>query len=189
MNVAAICSCVINNGKFDLDHRKNFKVRGLNIREDLIPSSAYTNDSFNLSCFSYVGAIINKNKMQQVGLTEKDYFLWYDDTEHSLRLSKVGQIICYPSIRVHHDVGYVKGDFSWKTYYGFRNMTDMYKKHFPKMTYYFFIFKMFVKTFFLDMLGRKREENKAIRIGITDSVKKKFGVHEIYKPGWKPVNG
>lgn len=185
--LSAICGQVINCDKVDLAHRKNMRQRGLNVVEEFVPETEYQKDCFELNCFSYVGTIINKEKLAQVGFTNKDYFLWWDDTEHSLRLSKVGKILCVPKIRIHHDVFNGKGEFTWKTYYGFRNMADLYKRHFPRICYDYFWFKLMCKTYIMDLLGKDIEENKAIRCSLRDCKNGKFGIHEIYKPGWKPM--
>lgn len=184
--ISVICGQVINKGEIDLAHRKNMLRKGLNVVEEFIPKEEYEKESFELNCFSYVGTIINKKKLQLVGLTKKDYFLWWDDTEHSLRLSKEGKIICVPAVKIHHDVSNGVGEFTWKTYYGFRNMADLYKRHFPKICYKYFVFKLICKTYILDILRKNREENKAIRCSMRDCKKGKFGIHDVYKPGWKP---
>ena len=184
--VSAICGQVINKGKIDLAHRKNMRCKGLNVVEEFLPEKEYEKQYFELNCFSYVGTIINKKKLAQVGLTNKDYFLWWDDTEHSLRLSKVGKIICVPAVKIHHNVSNGNGDFTWKTYYGFRNMADLYKRHFPRICYEYFSFKLTCKTYVRDILGRDKEENKAIRCSLRDCRNGRFGIHELYKPGWKP---
>jgi len=183
--ISAICGTVINNGEIDLAHRKNMFRRGLNVVEEFIPASEYKKNYFELNCFSYVGSIINRNKLGEIGLTLKEYFLWWDDTEHSLRLSKVGRIYCVPTIKIHHDVTNGTGEFTWKTYYGFRNMADLYKRHFSRICYEYFSFKLTCKTYLMDILGKDRQKNKAIRCSLRDCRKGKFGIHEVYKPGWK----
>lgn len=184
--ISAICGQVINKGKIDIAHRKNMFRKGLNVVEEFLPEEAYKQPFFELNCFSYVGTIINKRKLFEVGLTNKDYFLWWDDTEHSLRLSKVGKILCVPKIKIHHDVTNGTGEFTWKTYYGFRNMADLYRRHFPRICYEYFTFKLTCKTYVRDILGKDKEENKAIRCSLRDCRNGRFGMHEIYKPGWKP---
>ena len=39
---------------------------------------------------------------RKIGLPEKDYFLWYDDSEYSLRLSAYGGICCVPEAVLDH---------------------------------------------------------------------------------------
>lgn len=183
--ISAICGQVINCGDIDINHRKNYITRGLHIREMPIPESEYEKKDFELNAFSYVGTIINRAKMEQVGLTRKDYFIWWDDTEHSLRLSKVGKIICVPDIRIHHDVGSGKFEINWKTYYGFRNMTDMYRNHMPWYCFWYFSLKVIIKTLFLPIFNKNQYEIVILREGFRDALKKHFGIHPVYKPGWK----
>ncbi|MBT8843662.1 hypothetical protein BTI06_08960 [Lactobacillus delbrueckii subsp. bulgaricus] len=187
-NISAICGEVINQGKIDTGHRRNYERRGLNIVTTNIPVEYYSKKEFEITAFSYVGAIINKEKLKEVGLTPKDYFIWYDDTEHSLRLHKVGKIICVPSVKVHHDVGKESTDLNWKVYYGIRNQADMYRRHFPKKCYYYYCYSGLIKASINDLLGRHREYNKVTRKAIYDAMHNKFGVDALYKPGWKPQN-
>lgn len=183
--ISAICGQVINCGDIDINHRKNYIAKGFHIHEMPIPESEYEKKDFELNAFSYVGTIINRAKMEQVGLTRKDYFIWWDDTEHSLRLSKVGKIICVPSIKIHHDVGNGKFEVNWKTYYGFRNMTDMYRRHMPMSCFIYFSIKVIIKTTVYTMIRKKTLEMQILKRGYWDALKGKFGVDTIYKPGWK----
>lgn len=184
-DLSAICGTVINEGKIDIIHRRRV-VPGFftpNIIE--IPENEYKKPYFELNCFSYVGTIINKKKMQQVGVTNKDYFIWYDDTEHSLRLSKIGKILCVPAIRVQHDTGWNNNSLSWKTYYGFRNRADIYRKYMPFRLYLYFYLSNYLKIIIKRILHIKVEQTKMVAAALRDSRKGKFGIHEVYKPGWK----
>ena len=187
--LSAICGEVINQGKIDIMHRRTYKERGLNIVTTSIPIEYYSKKEFEISAFSYVGAILNKEKLKKAGLTRKEYFIWYDDTEHSLRLHKIGKIICVPSIKVHHDVG-IESTHSlcWKDYYGIRNKADMYRRHFSKRCYYFYCYTSLIKASINDLFGRHREYNKVARKAIHDAMHNQFGVDALYKPGWKPQN-
>lgn len=186
LDVASICGAVINKNHIDFAHRKNMVRHGLNIVEEFSSKEDYDKAYFEINCFSYVGCIINRQMLLNVGLTNKDYFLWWDDTEHSLRLSKAGKILCVPAIRIHHDVDNGTGDFTWKTYYGFRNMADLYKRHFPRICYEYFCFKLTCKTLLFDLIGKDKEQNASIRKALKDCRRGKFGVDDYYKPGWKP---
>lgn len=185
-DLSAVCGQVINRDIIDLVHRRNMYRKGINVVEKFIPETEYEKDYFELNCFSYVGTIINRKKLDQVGLTNKDYFLWWDDTEHSLRLSKVGKILCVPAVKIHHDDSNGTGESTWKLYYGMRNKADAYRRHFPKICYKYFILKSICKTFVKDLMRRDMEMNKIIRCALRDCTNGKFGIHEVYKPGWKP---
>lgn len=184
--VSAICGSVINNNKFDLDHRRRIKSNKFSINQTQVPESEYKNDFFELDLFSYVGTVLSKSYMKQVGITEKDYFIYCDDTEHSLRLSKVGKILCVPKIRVVHDVELQNRDMiTWKNYYGIRNNLLMYKKHFPKRYFYYEYIKMKAKMILRMIIKNKDPYNKLAMEALKDAKEGNKNLHNIYKPGWK----
>ena len=185
-DISAICGTVINNGSIDTLHRRNLYRKGLRIVEQQIPASEYARESFPLNCLSYIGAIINKAKLTDAGLTNKDYFLWYDDTEHSMRLSKCGKVLCVPAVRIHHDIPPERNQLTWKTYYGIRNQADLYRSHFPRICYLFFCGKLLFKAACRTVLGRNPQLNRITWAAIRDCANQKFGLHPLYRPGWKP---
>ena len=54
----------------------------------------YQKKYFYSDTFTYVGALINSGAIKLYGFTDKSFFVLYDDTEHSLKLSKFGKMIC-----------------------------------------------------------------------------------------------
>lgn len=185
-DISAICGKVINNGKIDLSHRKRVSTNLLNVRQEEVSISEYEKNSFNLNLFSYVGTLINKEHLIKAGLTEKDYFIYYDDTEHSYRLSKIGKIICIPSIKIVHDIAdRTANDVDWKGYYTIRNRMLFYKKHFKKRYYIYNYLTLLIKCSIKNVLGKDKVKNNQIRIALKDSKNDKKGIHELYKPGWK----
>jgi GT2 family glycosyltransferase len=135
-NISAICGEVINNGKIDFFHRRSFSITSGKINIALAPKEDYSKPYFEINAFSYVGTIISKTKMLSAGLPRKEFFIGCDDTEHSLRLSKIGAIYCVPSIKIHHDLdsSLVKSNYfgiSWRTYYEKRNHYFTYCEFFP----------------------------------------------------------
>jgi len=183
-NISAICGQVINYGEIDINHRKNYITKGIRIIECPVPREEYQKDQFELNAFSYVGTIISRDKMKLAGVTRKEYFIWWDDTEHSLRLSKIGKIICVPAIRIHHDTAEEKNVLSWKSYYGYRNMTDLYHRHMPWYCFWYFSLKVIIKTLIFPIFKINRYEIMILRESFWDALKNNFGLHPIYRPGW-----
>ncbi|WP_231549178.1 hypothetical protein [Lactobacillus delbrueckii] len=104
-----------------------------------------------------------------------------------MRLHKVGKIVCVPSIKVHHDTGKRSvNSLNWKDYYGIRNRADMYRRLFPKKYYYYYCYSNLIKASVNGLLGRHSEYNKVVRKAIYDAMHNKFGVDNLYRPGWKP---
>jgi len=182
----ALCSAVYGpDGKIDLMHRRRIG-KGIRYREVVVPEHEYEFSEFSLDLFSYVGTMIRSSALEIVGLTEKDYFIFYDDTEHSLRLSKEGQIICIPKSVIDHKVKMrsISGP-SWKMYYGIRNRLVLLKKHYP-IRFAIEILILNIKLLAKKILHRNSDIIPIYREAMKDALKGKLGLHELYKPGWQP---
>ena len=183
--IAAMCATVINNNMIDLQHRKRIKKGILKLSEREVDIKEYSKDFFELDLFSYVGTVINKKALIDVGLTEKEYFIYYDDTEHSIRLSKWGKILCLPNVRVIHDIFLQERDhINWKLYYGFRNRIISYKKHFSIKYYYYEYVRYLTKAVIGKIINKNDKYNDLLIAVLKDSKNDKTGIHNIYKPGW-----
>lgn len=181
--IAALCSKVINNGKIDISHRRRIEAKKMFIKEENVSESEY-NDNFELHLFSYVGTLINLKYIKKYGITEKDYFIYCDDTEHSLRLSKYGKIICIPKAEVIHNVSNEEnGILTWKHYYGERNNLLTIKKHYGNRYFINEYLKSKLRVIKRLCVG-KFKEAKVINKAIEDARKNKQGIDPIYKPGW-----
>lgn len=193
VNLSAICGTVLkSDGKsIDYSHRRNIYTTVFNrIAQPYSKKNDYSKEEFEINGFSYVGTMINKDKLKQTELTKKDYFIYYDDTEHSYRLSKLGKIIVIPKMEVIHDAPHTEMSeiVKWKLYYLVRNTLDFIKNNFDEK--YFkeqcfevpFKFKVAVLLFGKD----KKYGYKMIDEAVKDAKAEKTGLHEIYKPGWKP---
>lgn len=181
---AALCGSVYNHGQINITHRRRTFNKGIRYRTIPVEVDEYS-DNFFCNTFSYVGAILNKDKLKIAGLPQKDYFIWFDDTEHSLRMSKVGKIVCLPQIKIVHDEAADSTSFSWKNYYGIRNRLDLMRRHFPKLLFLYQCFKYLRLGF--GLFRQNREEGLLYFVAVKDALMKKLGLHKIYKPGWKPT--
>jgi GT2 family glycosyltransferase len=190
--ISAICGTVINNGTIDLFHRRRTFSKHGKIYSIAADSSEYEKPFFEINTFSYVGTIISKEKLRMAGLPQKDFFIFCDDSEHSLRLSKFGKIYCVPSIKINHDQDLAdlkgKGNPSWKTYYGIRNSLIMYSEFFPKLCVFNYYWHMRLASLIRFFSSARRPEGKMIRQALKDGRAGKLGINSIYKPGWKPTS-
>lgn len=185
-DVSVLCGLVEEHNSYDNKHRMILKKNTCQFDFFEKPSKlSYQEPFFYIDTVSYVGSFINKNKLLKAGLVENDFFIWFDDTEHSLRLRKVGKIICLPNLVIKHDVEKSNKELSWKSYYGFRNRLICHKKHF-KITFPLVLLLFFAKTFLSPLRGHSLAEVKMRLVAIKDAVLGNMGVHKIYKPGWKP---
>lgn len=178
---SAVCGTVINSGNINLVHRRRTYTKGIKYYSDFVPLQEYSNP-FLCNTFSYVGAILNKKKLEMVGITKKDYFIWFDDTEHSLRLSRVGKIVCLPKMKIDHNEVKPVTSFSWKTYYGLRNKLDTIREFFPWYCYLYYTFKYIFLG--VEHLFWSNEKAFLYLRAVKDAFWRHFGLHAIYKPGW-----
>ena len=74
--ISAICGKVIKNGKMDINHGKYYYKKGIRICEASIPAEMYEKKEFEMGSFTYVGTIMNKKKLLEAGLPNKDYFIY-----------------------------------------------------------------------------------------------------------------
>ena len=184
-DISAICGTVTENGTLANMHRRLYS-RMPAIRWDRLPSpEEYTREEFEIDLVSFVGPVIAKDKLRKAGLAEKDYFIWYDDTENSMRLRKEGRIVCLTGISIIHDIPPAQNDaVSFKRYYGARNKLLMLRNHLPGR----FIEYVFLEVLFAFYVGLCKGRLKEIPIrlaGIADGILGRKGLHPVYKPGWK----
>lgn len=187
--MSAVCAKIIEHGEIARSHRKNVYQKGLRIVEDRLEANDYSMP-FEINSFSYVGTAISVNKMKQAGLPKKEYFIWYDDAEHSMRLSKIGKIVCLPNIIVEHDNEILPSNantIDWKRYYGIRNFYDFYKTYFPTVIVNAqFLYKL-LRVFIVSIKKGNFSLFKMYRQAIYDARHQKFGKSEIYYPGVKII--
>lgn len=184
--LVAVCAEVLEDGKIATGHRRRLDIGRLSLKDYEVDPQEYTKAYFKCDVFSYVGVLIKKDVLSMVGLTKKEYFLAYDDTEHSIRISRVGDVECVPRIIINHDVKTRtdKTPIDWKTYYIIRNPYDILKSHWP-MIYKYTYFKDMIRAIFHIVIGRKRELYKMRLEALQNVDKGVLGMHPIYKPGWK----
>lgn len=185
-NISALCTSVVYpDGTISIDHRNRHKIYpstyfGITpIHED-----EYKKKEFDLTMYSYVGTLMNVRMLRNVGLVNPNLFIYADDGEHSLRMSKVGVIKCLPYIKVIHDSGAktTANDnsilVSWRDYYLVRNQINLFKKHsfisLPKMIW----------SFWKPIKSASPEIKELYKSAILDGIFGNLGIHKIYKPGW-----
>lgn len=178
-NIAALCSKVETDGKVDTWHRRIVKrVFGI-VLESKCDVTKYDRP-FEITLFSYVGVLINTKKLIEAGLPNSNFFISFDDSEHSYRLSKFGKIFCIPNAVVIHDTNELENcATSWKKYYAIRNKLYSYKMHFGYTQFCIYAFYYFFKNMW-DPIRRK-----LTIAAISDAYSNNLGLHKLYNPNWK----
>lgn len=176
--IAALCGAILTNDQIDTWHRRVLTKKYGIIKEIQVPEASYT-EPFAITYLSYVGSLINKTALQECGLPEKDFFISYDDSEHSYRLSRWGSIICLPGMKIEHDTNDSETSiYSWKKYYAIRNKIYSYRKHFPKYQGHI------LACYYYLMSVRSKVRRKMTVAAIRDAYCGKLKLHDVYRPGW-----
>lgn len=130
-DIEAYAGTVVTNDTIDLTHRQFCKRPGfIAVKPDI---RMYEKETFQCDFASFCGLVVSNRLIQTIGLPEKDYFIWYDDTEYSIRIRKHTPIVVIPAARLNHKVAVpviqTPRRYTWKDYYGLRNRMHMVKKH------------------------------------------------------------
>lgn len=139
-NVVACSGTVYTDGKIQTIHRRVIANRTLYLEKN-VPLSAYERKCFRYDLATFCGLMVRADILAKIGLPKSEYFIWYDDTEFSMRLRKYGGIVNVNAAHLNHKTvlssGEQKGFFmrmGWRTYYGHRNRLDAVKTHCSKVT-------------------------------------------------------
>lgn len=125
---------------------------------------------------SFVGIIIKKQAIKQIGFPRKDFFIHYDDLEYCIRLRNVGKILLIKSsIIIHKDINKKSGirkkilgkcslrepyNEFWITYYNIRNLIWLGKRYSSNKTLFYLLM---LKEYFSYIIGIILFDNMKIK--------------------------
>lgn len=177
--IAAVCGKVVTDGQIDTWHRRVLTRRFGLFYEKQVPAGQYV-QPFEINFLSYVGSLLNRDSLKAAGLPVRDFFIAYDDSEHSIRLNQSGKILCLPEITVWHDTTEpAEGKRSWKRYYSMRNKLYSYKKHYGKAQ------AALLACYYLLKNVRDPVLWQLTAAAAADAYRGRLGIHKKYRPGWK----
>ncbi|AGR65329.1 hypothetical protein N134_07620 [Limosilactobacillus reuteri TD1] len=188
--IKAFCGTVeYEDGTIQIDHRRRV-VESRWYRQEDIPASEY-NQNFEVDLLSFVGCVISRDILERIGLPEKDYFIYYDDTEYSLRIRKYSKIINVSDAIIIHKTP--KKDpakqnvINWKNYYEMRNSMLMKEKHsdwkWLKLYFYQYYLKLCIRILFNKVYkGQRRQALYTYYHGFKDALRNKKGRNDLFTP-------
>ena len=185
-NYGCVCSKVCYpSGEIQTNHRRLLQPTFFKVNEKPIPDEAYLKTSFELNLFSFVGCCLNRKTINSVGYPIKDFFIWYDDTEYSLRVNKKYKIICYPDLLFIHDTAKPSltsnNCHSWKEYYGIRNRLVAIKRNYPHR-YYSYAYWRKKAAIFLKYNYKDKSFSDIARDALKDAKNNVLGKNKKYLP-------
>jgi len=185
-DVYALASAVLNlDGSINMFHRRLFDPT--NVLEQPITLEYYDKNYFETDTVSFVGMLVGRKAVAEVGLPLKDFFIYYDDTEYCLRIrSHGGRIFTVPKSRILHKTGGGEmqhvdkrcAPLSWRTFYGRRNQVYTYRKYGNiNMTFYLKLLVSTLKSQVGIMLFRrcKLASTRILWLSIFDGFRGKLG--------------
>lgn len=150
-----------------------------------------------ISSFAWRGTLIPKDVVEKVGLPKKEYFLYADDTEYSLRISSAGYSMYWipESLVLEQRVNDKRKarlfgisasvyEDKAKLYYAFRNQTSMYlgrKMWFELIRTMLYAGKVILLTLSAGKSGCF-SRIKAVFLGLIDGICGRLGLNPAYTP-------
>lgn len=131
-NLGVLCPAVEEHGQLAGNHRRYFDP--LTLRERAVPERSYRSALVEVDTASFVGFLVRSEAIRRVGLPDARYFLFYDDTDYSLRLKQAGyRLFLVPGSRVDHrrpaNRRLRAGPYGLRHYYYTRNRIIVYRKY------------------------------------------------------------
>ena len=142
---------------------------------------------------SFVGFLIARKAIQELGLPLKDFFIYFDDTEYSLRMCSRGIMFTVTDSKVVHGMdgggsnklsGWKK-PLDWRTYYEIRNQIYICKKYCnPGLVFYLILFARILRRIGVTLLIRhsKVKSMKILLWGTLDGLQGKLGKNIDFLP-------
>lgn len=173
---------VVTEGHIDVSHRRRITNRLLYV-ESNVASEEYQKESFSCDAATFCGLLLQGQKMREIGLPEKEYFLWYDDIEYCLRLQECGGVTVVPAAVLHHKTVLSKEGMvtkgvlhriSWRQYYGYRNRYDTAKRHLGSLSAWVILWQYRVfglLSFFMTWKKETREQGRSNQKILHDVIK------------------
>lgn len=183
-NVVAYCAAVKNVDHHEEDISHWMKLYKGVFFTKWIPIKK--NDKyFDVDKFMYLGCVVKKDALIEVGLTNKDFFIHEDDIEHSMRLKKHGRIVAVTDSYLYHPAwnDVIDPDkINWKHYYSIRNKIQSIGINLGKRYLFGELVKAEIKHFSHIIKSYPQRvidmENDAIKDGVSG----KLGKNDRYLP-------
>ena len=181
--ISALCSVVKNKSGIDFGHRQIIKKNPIIVRWKHVNQKEYGRPYFDIDIFSYVGTAIRVERLLEVGLDRKNYFIYHDDQDHSIRIRNTGRILTCTKSIIYHDTEPTKyKQLFWGNYYDTRNKLLTIRYNFPIRYYRVRYIIGFLKDC---ILCKNRTKRKLLKAAYLDAKHQKTGISDIYNPEWK----
>lgn len=181
----------LEDGRIQVSHRRiitNWSI----LREKRVPLKEYK-DNFEIDIASFVGLVIKGDVLKSIGLPRKDFFIWYDDIEYSLRIRKITKILNVSQAIITHKTKIASNDFQrvyipdWREYYGIRNrlvtiLEHSSSKSLARIYVLYSFLKLVLSTLSSRYKGQRKHYFFVVVRSYKDAIFKKMGENDRYVP-------
>lgn len=127
----AFAGTLRTDGKIDTFHRRNLQKTGLMSKN--CTEQQYRQPCFACDIASFCGMVLDMDLVRQIGLPHAEYFIWFDDTEYSLRIRQHSRFLVVTAAELDHKTKKISvmhpRRYDWKDYYAVRNRLLMVEEH------------------------------------------------------------
>ncbi len=109
--------------------------------------------AYRCNCCSFVSVMVNTDVVYQVGLPIKEFFIWCDDIEYTIRITEEGyrcylasrSIVCHKTATNYAPaISETPATYAWRFYYQARNRCYMkHRKTKNKLIFYISVWNMY----------------------------------------------
>lgn len=125
------------NGEIDIYHRRYIANPGMRLKT--FDEKNYQQETFECDIASFCGMFVKKTLVSKIGLPHKEYFIFHDDTEYSLRILKYSKFLVVTDAVLNHKTKTEQKQkprrYTWKDYYEIRNRLLYVKEHGNRFDY------------------------------------------------------
>ncbi|MBX6947951.1 glycosyltransferase [Lactiplantibacillus plantarum] len=133
-NILAYTGSVrLEDGRLQVSHRR--RVTNYNYLHEKFVDERQYDRNFMIDIASFVGLVVSRSVVKKIGLPRKDFFIWYDDIEYSLRIREYTKILNVVNAEITHKTEVPSNDYhsqytpDWREYYGIRNRLITLRLH------------------------------------------------------------
>jgi rhamnopyranosyl-N-acetylglucosaminyl-diphospho-decaprenol beta-1,3/1,4-galactofuranosyltransferase len=132
-NIVGLAGSVLSqNGIIQINHRVKINLKNVFPIQILLQLEEYQKQTVEIDMASFVGLLVKRNAIENIGFPKKDFFIHNDDLEYCIRLRSIGKILLVPKSIIFHKETAKTGGIEKKlllTYYGKRNLVWLGRKY------------------------------------------------------------
>jgi GT2 family glycosyltransferase len=141
---------------------------------------------------AFVGPLIHRNVITDIGFPDKDYFIMGDDTEYTYRISNKYSLYLAPKAVIKHkdenvltEFGRIPLSLYWKQYYRIRNIIYFESNYNSKLTAFLISLYIVIRQSLGIILNKEEKMTfrfKVVFAGVIDGIKGQMGKNKKMLP-------